>query len=475
MLNTNGYNSDANGADVEVEFCLVQQTPTGLSTNGINRVNIRDLGITANYYNESTIEGNIKPNTIWDPTKYMNIWVGDFYSRISSDLYQVLGYAQFPVRSGLDGLDQDDSPNTDGVIIDYRCFGSSQYASGSYITNFDLGRTTTHEVGHYLGLRHVNGDNSSCTVDATDSYNDFCLDTPAQTTLRNNCNVQYDSCPNDPGLDNFTNYMDYPLDICLNKFTNDQKARIRAVLLNSPRRKTLATSGACNARPSNITKDGALKVSINSNECNQNFTASINLMNTGNVAITNAFIEYLINGTVVSNYTFTGNIAVNGTQNISLNIPYRSFDENEVLFRLVSVNGSEDDNTFNNTAILYVFPSINVTSNQALLLFYSDGYLQEMSYNVVDNLGTVIANGTLPATTRNSTQQVVLNNLVTGRCYTVSLTDSDGDGLMGWPVYFLKPPYASESDILRVLYPMTSLTQFKFTVNATLEIGRAHV
>src|SRR5690606_33494061 len=154
--NSPGYNTDPVGADTEIQFCLAQRDPQGNPTNGINRVNLGNT--TWNEYNVQTI---LKPNTYWDPTKYLNIWVCQF----GGDLNQTLGYAQFPTGTGLPGLGGGSSGSvTDGVIIGYQYFGSSSLAAGSYAPPYDKGRTTTHEVGHWLGLRHIWGDNSSCTV-----------------------------------------------------------------------------------------------------------------------------------------------------------------------------------------------------------------------------------------------------------------------------------------------------------------------
>ncbi|MDF0717157.1 M43 family zinc metalloprotease [Muricauda sp. 334s03] len=84
-----------------------------------------------------------------------------------------MGYAQFPEDSGLLGLDTDNrSPETDGVVIGYKHFGSNEKGSFSDLTApFDLGRTTTHEGGHWLGLQHIWG-NGGC------QYDDYCQDTP---------------------------------------------------------------------------------------------------------------------------------------------------------------------------------------------------------------------------------------------------------------------------------------------------------
>lgn len=236
MLNTPGYNTNPVGADIEVEFCLAKIDPNGGVTTGIDRVN---LGTTT--WNDNNVETILKPQTIWDPTKYFNIWVCQF----GGDLNGVLGYAQFPQSSGLPGLFPPYTADTDGVVIDWRAFGSSDYVGGTYFPDIDKGRTATHEIGHFLGLRHIWGDTTSCVVNATDSNKDYCPDTPAATEEHYDCAQIYDTCPANPGNDMTENYMDYSNDTCMNIFTQNQKSRILAVLQNSPRRASLTTSTVC--------------------------------------------------------------------------------------------------------------------------------------------------------------------------------------------------------------------------------------
>lgn len=236
MLGTPGYNDNEVGADVEIEFCMAQRKPDGTATNGIDRVN---LGI-AQWSTESQVESNLKPNTIWDPTQYFNIWVCNFSS--SGELGGTLGYAQFPSTSGLPPFNTDmGGATTDGVIIDYRCFGTSDISpSSNYFDFYDKGRTATHEIGHCLGLIHIWGDSSSCS-----GLKDYCADTPSASTENYDCDDVYDSCPSAAGVDMTENYMDYTNDICMNIFTLDQKARMVAVMNNSIRRASLKTSIAC--------------------------------------------------------------------------------------------------------------------------------------------------------------------------------------------------------------------------------------
>lgn len=253
MNNTPGVaNTTGLAVDVEINFCLATQDENGLPTSGIIRHNITPYSNNvandadgADWETRADVE-LMKANTQWDPTKYLNMWTfragGKDLSK--GGLNGLLGYAQFPSASGLDGLnDNEGSASTDGVVASFDAFGSIAFNDNSFILNqtYNLGRTMTHEVGHWLGLRHIWGD-GDCTVD------DYCDDTPNAGNANYVCSV-VNSCTDIPASsdknDMVENYMDYTTDACMDTFTQDQKDRMIAVMENSPRRVELNSSISC--------------------------------------------------------------------------------------------------------------------------------------------------------------------------------------------------------------------------------------
>ena len=147
---------------------------------------------------KSAKKGGIDPTT---PTTKLNLWVCNIGGGI-------LGYAQFPGGSSA----------TDGVVIGPQYFGNTGFVSAPY----DKGRTATHEVGHWLNLRHIWGD-ASCG-------SDLVTDTPTQQTSNYGCPAfPHVTCGNGPNGDMFMNYMDYTDDLCMYMFSGGQKTRTRAI------------------------------------------------------------------------------------------------------------------------------------------------------------------------------------------------------------------------------------------------------
>jgi PKD repeat protein len=227
--------------DCEINFCLAQRDPNGNATTGIDRIDRNSKGWSAPPYTMTYIDNTIKAGSIWNPTQYLNIWVVPDYT---SSGMQLLGHATFPANSTLNGLTGNyGTATTDGVVIWYKSFGRV----GTLDALYNKGRTATHEIGHWLGLRHIWGD-ANCG-------NDYVNDTPTQQTANyGGQNVPYPcpgfpqvTCSNGPNGDMWMNYMDYCYDKCLNMFTAGQKARMVTAMQNGTYRAPLATSLGCQA------------------------------------------------------------------------------------------------------------------------------------------------------------------------------------------------------------------------------------
>lgn len=211
-------------ADANIEFCLASTDPNGASTTGITRTSTTATSFSTNDGVKFTSSGG---RNAWDATKYLNIWVCDISGGI-------LGYAQFPGGSA----------STDGVVIDYQYFGTI----GTATAPFNKGRTATHEVGHWLNLYHIWGDDgTACT--GTDSVSD----TPNQADENYGCPVfPQVSCSNGPNGDMFMNYMDYTDDACMYMFSNGQASRMQALFAAGGARASLLTSNGCGAPNPNL-------------------------------------------------------------------------------------------------------------------------------------------------------------------------------------------------------------------------------
>ncbi len=292
MAGTNGDDQTGYGVDTEIEFALAAIGPDGEPTDGIDRYVVNP----SSYTSQSAID-DLKGFTIWDPSKYLNIWTVAMTGSISN----LLGYAQFPDYNmpGLQEPGMASGEFTDGVVINYNNFGSAEKVSGlNGSAPYNLGRTTTHEVGHFLGLRHIWGDEINC------QGNDYCSDTPVQTDKSQNCPFpETDTCPQ-PGFDLFQDYMDYSNDACLSVFTEDQRDRMHVILANAPRRASLLTSGVLSTREQLIL--AGTKIYPNPTQNVLNITA-------GNGELPDAYTIYNSIGQLVADTTVASeaNLTVN--------------------------------------------------------------------------------------------------------------------------------------------------------------------
>ncbi|WP_245578775.1 T9SS-dependent choice-of-anchor J family protein [Algoriphagus vanfongensis] len=313
-------------ADAMIEFVIAKQDPDGLPTDGIVRIQ----GPQTSYVDtDATMIGQL---TQWNPEEYLNIWVVPLTS-------PYIGYASFPI-SDLPGLNFSPTPAIiDGVTIDYRYFGTGGSATGA-----SLGRTATHEVGHYFGLRHIWGD-GGCGVD------DYVADTPEQDNSNNSCsaNASRFSCDSNDMIQNF---MDYTPDACMNLFTAGQVERFNVVLANSPRRTTLINNRATQD-PVLADRDLAISRVIAPGDftCSPLVSPQIEVINAGENTITSARLELRRNGTLIENRRFSLILQTGQNQTLTFQNFSLQGGENEIEFLVTQVNDAADENAANNRAI----------------------------------------------------------------------------------------------------------------------------
>lgn len=209
-------------ADCEIEFCLATIDPNGNPTTGITRTQTSQTSFSMNGDDmKSSSSGGIDS---WSTNQYLNIWVCDLSGGI-------LGYATLPSAGS--------NPN-DGVVISYEYFGTL----GTVQAPYHKGRTTTHEVGHWLNLEHVWGSFGNCG-------NDYVSDTPKQEEENYSCPsfpANINACQTaNPNGDMFMNYMDYTNDACMNLFTEGQKTRMIAAI--NQYRPNLLSHNLCGGPP----------------------------------------------------------------------------------------------------------------------------------------------------------------------------------------------------------------------------------
>ncbi len=318
-------------ADCEIEFCLATKDPSNNATTGITRTqtSVSSIGQTNSYY--STAAGG---KTIWDPTKYLNVWVCEMGGGI-------LGFTYTPGNA----------PNgADGVVIGYQYFGKTGASAP-----FNRGRTTTHEVGHWLNLEHVwGGGNGGCNQD------DGVSDTPVQNSSNGGCpSHPSPSCSN--GGDMFMNYMDYVNDNCMNSFSAGQKTRMRNAIVSA--RPGLLTSQACVSASFDA---GISQINTPSGTiCSATFTPEVLIKNHGSNALTSATINYKIDGGTTNTQAWTGNLAT--AQTATVQLPQQSVSGGAHTFEAWTTqpNGNVDGDNSNDNST----SSFSVSAGGASLPF----------------------------------------------------------------------------------------------------------
>ena len=240
-------------ADTRIAFCLAKVDPNGYQTSGIiHKYTKSDLFLSDDEMKFSSSGGD----DAWDSKRYLNIWVCNLFGR-------TLGYAVMPGGPA----------EKDGVVIQYTSFGTI----GTAATPFNKGRTVTHEVGHWLGLRHLWGD-AECGDDGI-------ADTPPQEASNSGCPSfpHLSSCSINFNGDMFMNYMDFTNDDCMNMFTQGQKNEMRGQFAVGNARNSFLNTFVCDSSlaqngplPTDSTSGNDITISVYPNPFISQITVSSN-------------------------------------------------------------------------------------------------------------------------------------------------------------------------------------------------------
>lgn len=226
-------------ADTGIEFVLAEFDPEGNPTDGIVRVETDRDGFALDLFGSANSLDEVKSSATggsdaWNTDQYLNIWICNIEASI---LGQIFGLA-YPPAGVPNWPDGSAAPSDDvsGVIVHYTTVGrNNPSADDDGVDGNDQGRTMVHEVGHYLGLRHIWGDAIAFLGEDGCAVDDGFEDTPNCAAADNfQCNLNANSCSNETVdlPDMIENYMDYSPDACMNMFSQEQADMMRFALIN---------------------------------------------------------------------------------------------------------------------------------------------------------------------------------------------------------------------------------------------------
>ncbi|MFT4985679.1 MAG: PKD repeat protein [Flavobacteriales bacterium] len=405
-----GSNGDGAGVDSEIEFCLAVRDPNGNPTSGIVRV---DGSFVTNYATEGisigqgsgATETTIKALSKWPKADYYNIWIVNEIDDNDGGS-GVQGYAYFSSASAA----------VDGSVILYNAFGTVGNLKG--YTN--MNRTTTHELGHAFNLYH-SFEGESCDETDCSTSGDRVCDTPP-TSLNTSCASA--SCTGAI----LENYMDYTSQTCKDMFTDGQKTRMRATLTGA--RGSLLESEGCT--PVSQFDAGLVEVvNPTGNNCSQSITPTVRVRNFGSTTINSLNITYSMDGGSTSTFNYSGTIDDGETVAIDLPVMNVSIGSHSLSVTVSSPNGQQDEFAGNDQGS----SSFSVVTGSTLTVTVKqDVYGSDTSWELFDNSGNVIASDGPFANGESGVFHVVDVCMAEG-CYTFSIYDSYGDGLIGSAYY----------------------------------------
>jgi hypothetical protein len=244
-------------ADARIEFRLATSDPSGLPTAGIIRTSTAVAGFGMDDKIKSSLTGGADG---WNRDEYLNLWIGNLSGG-------TMGYASVPGSA----------PEKDGVVISYSVFGTTSNVRAP----FNKGRTTVHEVGHWLGLRHIWGD--------TDCGDDKIDDTPPQAGPTRGCpSGVIATCTSGAAGNMYMNFMDFTNDECTNMFTLGQASKIRELFaLGGSRAALLKSLKAEGAVVDEEVVAASPKIKLYPNPASSKLNVQLNNTTTGDIIIYN--------------------------------------------------------------------------------------------------------------------------------------------------------------------------------------------
>ncbi len=374
-------------ADSEINFCLAQRTPDNYPTTGITYT---ETSISSfSLYDNRIFNDSLGGKTIWDNSQYLNIYI--------CDLTTALGFSSFPGGSN----------SNDGVAIDFANFGVTNSNS-----NYNKGRTATHEIGHWLNLFHIWG-STNCSSDMVD-------DTPTQEMENYGCQSHPSpSCENQGDM--FQNYMDYTNDACMNLFTNGQKDRMHATL--NTERESIISSLSCLAPYEDIGIEENVYPQANQSVCGNELEIVTSILNFSDNSINQLTVSYQIDDNPIESVEWNGNLE--GSSSLELVIANKTLEEGEhqLIIYTTSPNNTRDINTLNDTILVnfLIVEGQNIDIN-----IQTDNYAEETYWELSNDIGNVTYIQNDLSSNELNTETLCLS---IDSCYTFTIFDIFDDGI----------------------------------------------
>ena len=397
-----GTAGDGNGVDVGVEFVLAQRDPEGAPSSGIVRLNASNIpgfeeyGIASASEYLGVDEVTVKSASAWNRNDYINVFVVPEINGNDGG-GGVQGFAFVGPTGDV----------RDGITVLYNAFGTE----GTLKPGRDMNRTLTHEMGHYLTLLHPFWNTSSC-VDPGNclATGDLVCDTPP--TLENGSCVDA-SCPG--AL--LENYMDYAPTSCRNMFTEGQRDRMRTCLA-TVRSQLLESEGGIPV----VDQDFQLQPLEAYEVCSAFWEPQLTVLNQGTTEMEGGEIRWSINGVIMPPVGF--NEALMPGQSTTVFMPPTPLpvDTSEWIFSVRLANGGLDEYNANDSLVETVYRS---GGEAWTLTIMTDFFGLDLGWSVTDSAGTQVwGRDDYPIGSATYVEQGCLQE----GCYTLELTDDDGDG-----------------------------------------------